>query len=182
MEVAYRFSQPQLKWGAFGHWRESMAAIHRDWLFDRSSLTRRLRALSDDEFEVIPLREAVGPILPEECRVLGLQPGVMGWIREVYLTGFGRPWVYARSVINHRDVEESDSALLQLGNVPLGSLLFGEKPYKRSEIEVCRYRDAINASSRVAYPLWARRSVFSRGQTRVLVHEMFLPALWEELS
>lgn len=179
MEVAYRFSQPQLEWRAYGHWRWSMAAMHRDWLFDRSSLTRRLRALSDDDFEVIPLREAVGPILPEECWVLGLQPGGMGWIREVYLVGSGRPWVYARSVIDHRD---SDSALLQLGNVPLGSLLFGDKPYKRSEIEVCRYRDASNASSRPAYPLWARRSMFSRGQTRVLVHEMFLPALWEELT
>ncbi|WP_157295832.1 chorismate--pyruvate lyase family protein [Pseudomonas sp. GM78] len=159
-----------------------MAEIHRDWLFDRSSLTRRLRTLSDDEFEVILLRETTGPILPQECRVLGLRLGVMGWIREVYLAGFGRPWVYARSVINHCDPEDNDSALLQLGNVPLGSLLFGEKPYKRSEIEVCRYRDACNASSRPAYPLWARRSVFSREQTRVLVHEMFLPALWEELS
>jgi chorismate--pyruvate lyase len=159
-----------------------MATTHRDWLFDRSSLTRRLRTLSDDEFEVIPLREAVGPILPEECRVLGLQPGVLGWIREVYLAGFGRPWVYARSVINHLDIAGSDCALLQLGNIPLGSLLFGEKPYKRSEIEVCRYRDVCNASSRPASPLWARRSVFSRGQTRVLVHEMFLPALWDELN
>nr|AAF01449.1 unknown [Pseudomonas sp. YH102] len=182
MEVAYRFSQPHLEWNSYGHWRSSIAATQREWLFDRSSLTRRLRTLSDNEFEVIPLREAAGPMLPEECRVLGLQPGVTGWIREVYLAGFGRPWVYARSVISHCDVEGSDSALLQLGNIPLGSLLFGENPYKRSEIEVCRYPDACNASSRPAYPLWARRSVFSRRQSRVLVHEMFLPALWEELS
>ncbi|MFJ3486122.1 chorismate--pyruvate lyase family protein [Pseudomonas sp. NPDC090202] len=159
-----------------------MPAIHRDWLFDRSSLTRRLRKLSDGEFQVIPLCETEGPILPEECRALGLQPGSTGWIREVYLVGFGRPWVYARSVIDHRDVEASDSALLQLGNAPLGSLLFGEKPYKRSEIEVCRYHDDGQSDSRSVYPLWARRSVFSRGQSRVLVHEMFLPALWDELS
>jgi chorismate--pyruvate lyase len=182
MEVAYRFSEPQLKWNSFGHWHSSMASTSRDWLFDRGSLTHRLKVLSDDEFKVILLREEAGPILPEECRLLGLQSGVMGWIREVYLAGFGRPWIYARSVINHRGAERSDSALLQLGNVPLGSLLFGDTPYQRSEIEVCRYRDASNASSRPAYPLWARRSVFSRGPTGVLVHEMLLPALWEELS
>ncbi|MCW8277434.1 chorismate lyase [Pseudomonas sp. PCH199] len=182
MQVVYRFSEPALKWSSIGHWRSSMASTCRDWLFDRESLTRRLKALSDDEFKVIPLREEPGPILPEECRLLGLQPERTGWIREVYLAGFGRPWIYARSVIDHRDPDDSDLALFQLGNIPLGSLLFGDKPFERSEIEVCRYREACNASSRAAYPLWARRSVFSRGQTRVLVHEMFLPALWEELS
>ena len=96
MEVAYRFSEPRLKWNSFGHWRSTMASTSRDWLFDRGSLTRRLKALSDNELKIIPLREEAGPMLPEECRLLGLQPGVTGWIREVYLAGFGRPWIYAR--------------------------------------------------------------------------------------
>ncbi|AWY38431.1 chorismate lyase [Pseudomonas putida] len=182
MEAAYIFSQAQLQWNSIGHWRSSMAATCRDWLFDRGSLTRRLKALSDNQLQVIPLREEAGPLLPQECRLLGVPPGTIGWIREVYLSGFGRPWVYARSVIDHLNCEVSDSELLQLGNIPLGHLLFGDPPYQRSEIEVCRYRDACNAGSHPADPLWARRSVFRREQTQVLVHEMFLPALWEELS
>lgn len=182
MQVVYRFSEPALKWRSIGHWRYSMASTCRDWLFDRDSLTRRLKSLCDGELNVVPLREGTGPILPEEGRLLGLNPGVTGWVREVYLAGFGRPWIYARSVISHLDSDHNDSALFELGNVPLGSLLFGATPYQRGEIEVCRYRDACNASSRPVYPLWARRSVFNRGKTRVLVQEMFLPALWEELS
>jgi chorismate--pyruvate lyase len=182
MEVAYHFSKPQLKWNSIGHWRSLMASTSRDWLFDRGSLTHRLKVLSDDEFKVIPLREESGPLLPDECRLLGLQSGVMGWIREVYLAGFGRPWIYARSVVAHHDSDSSESALFNLGDVSLGTLLFGDKPYQRGEIEVSRYPDACNASSRPAYPLWARRSVFSREQVSVLVYEMFLPALWEELS
>jgi chorismate--pyruvate lyase len=177
MQIAYRFSLPGLEWNADVHWRSLMASTSRDWLFDRGSLTRRLKVLSDDEFMVIPLREEAGPIPPEECQLLGLQPGRMGWIREVYLAGFGRPWVYARSVTVTLDTVASDSAVCQLGNVPLGSLLFGDTPYQRSEIEVCRYQDACNASIRPAYPLWARRSIFSREQTSILVQEMFLPAL-----
>ncbi|VVO45272.1 chorismate--pyruvate lyase family protein [Pseudomonas fluorescens] len=182
MEVVYHFSKPQLKWNSKGHWRSSMASTSWDWLFNRGSLTHRLKVLSDDEFKVIPLREEPGPLLPDECRLLGVRPGVMGWIREVYLAGFGRPWIYARSVVAQHDPDSSVSALCNLGDVSLGSLLFGDTPYQRGEIEVCRYPDACNASSRPAYPLWARRSVFRRGHVRVLVHEMFLPALWEELS
>jgi chorismate--pyruvate lyase len=182
MQVVYRFAQPGLQWKTGAHWRSAMASTSRDWLFDRGSLTRRLRTLAEDEFEVIPLREEAGPIPPQECLLLGLQPGAMGWIREVYLVGFGRPWIYARSVIGRLDLNDSDSALFQLGSLSLGSLLFGDKPYQRSEIEVCRYHDACNASSRSSYPLWARRSIFTRKQTNILVHEMFLPALWEELS
>ncbi len=180
--MIYRFSQPGLQWNTIAHWRSLMASTNRDWLFDKGSLTRRLRALSDDEFKVIPLREEAGPILPQECQLLGLPPGGRGWIREVYLVGFDRPWIYARSVVGDRDTDGSDSALFKLGSVPLGTLLFGEKSYQRGEIEVCRYEDACNASRQPAYPLWARRSIFSREQTNILVHEMFLPALWEELS
>jgi chorismate--pyruvate lyase len=182
MQVVYRFSQPGLQWSTSNHWRSLMGATSRDWLLDRGSLTRRLRLLSDDELKVIPLREETGPLLPDECRLLGMQSGATGWIREVYLAGFGRPWIFARSIIGHPDPAGNDSTLFQLGDVPLGSLLFGDNPYQRSEIEVCRYQDACNASSRAAYPLWARRSIFSRQQIRILVQEMFLPALWEELS
>jgi chorismate--pyruvate lyase len=121
-------------------------------------------------------------ILPHEADVLGLQLGAIGGVREVYLVGFGRPWVFARSIIVNSGSIEEGSALLQLGNMPLGDLLFGDGSFQRSEIEVCRYHDACNASARSTYPLWARRSVFKREKTHVLVQEMFLPALWEEMS
>jgi chorismate--pyruvate lyase len=182
MERPYRFSQLHMEWNSYDHWHLKMNATQRDWLFDRHSLTRRLRVLCNDEFNVIPLHEAAGAVFPEESRELGIQPEAIGWIREVILAGFGRPWIYARSVINSFNNDGGDSDLLQLGNVSLGSLLFGERPYKRSEIEVCRYRDNCNTNIRPDHPLWARRSLFSRGKSRVLVHEMFLPALWESLG
>lgn len=181
LQVRDRFMQPGARWhmGSDGH--SLMNPITRNWLLDRGSLTRRLKLLSGNEFQVIPLRNEAGPLLPEECKLLELETGAIGWIREVYLAGLGRPWVFARSIITSLDREAGDSPLFGLGEVPLGTVLFGNAPYQRSEIEVCRYMENGQTGQPDDEPLWARRSIFRRQKNRILVQEMFLPELWDEL-
>ncbi len=176
-----RFLQPGARWHRSSDCHSLMNPVTRNWLLDRGSLTRRLKLLSGQAFQVIALRDEAGPLLPEECKRLDLEQGASGWIREVYLAGLGRPWVFARSIITCLDREAVDSPLIGLGEVPLGTVLFGEAPYQRSEIEVCRHLENGQAGQQDAEPLWARRSLFSRGRNRVLVQEVFLPTLWDEV-
>ena len=54
-----------------------------DWLFDQGSLTRRLTALSDGAFSVLPLLEGWQTLRKDECTALELPEGSRGWVREV---------------------------------------------------------------------------------------------------
>ncbi|WP_426116780.1 chorismate--pyruvate lyase family protein [Pseudomonas sp. DSP3-2-2] len=137
--------------------------------------------LSGNELQIILLRNEAGPLLPEECKLLELETGAICWIREVYLAGLGRPWVFARSIITSLDREAGDSPLFGLGEVPFGTVLFGNAPYQRSEIEVCRYMENGQTGQPDDEPLWARRSIFSRQKKSHSCPGNVLPELWDEL-
>lgn len=149
-----------------------------DWLFDQGSLTRRLTRLSDEQFSVTPLFQAWQPLRDEECDALGVGRGSEGWVREVYLSGHGQPWVFARSVVARQALAASDLALEGLGNRSLGELLFCDQAFVRQPIEVCHYPAPWLPAEQRASGLWARRSRFDRGPLAVLVAEVFLPPLW----
>jgi chorismate--pyruvate lyase len=155
------------------------AALQRDWLFDQDSLTRRLTALSNDRFSVLPLHEGWQILRQDETSALGVPAKAQGWVREVFLRGNDQTWVFARSVAARSALEGSGLALDQLGSRSLGELLFSDRAFLRGELEVTRYPanwlpDAVRHEQ-----LWARRSCFRRGELAVLVAEVFLPALWQ---
>ena len=149
-----------------------------DWLFDEGSLTRRLTALADGAFRVEPLLEGWQTLRDDECQGLDHPPGSSGWVREVYLHGHDRPWVFARSVAARSALEGSGFDLALLGTRSLGELLFSDSAFERGPIEVCRYPAAGLPAEVRAEGLWGRRSRFSRGALGVLVAEVFLPSLW----
>jgi len=153
-------------------------ATTRDWLFDQGSLTRRLTRLSRDHFSVTPLHEQWQVLRADECQALGLADGSSGWVREVYLRGHGTPWVFARSVAGRQALEADGLALDALGSRSLGELLFTTPAFQRQLIEVCHYPAPWLPAEQACEGLWARRSRFDRGALKVLVAEVFLPALW----
>ena len=153
-----------------------------DWLFDQGSLTRRLTALSDCAFSVLPLHEGWQTLRQDECTALDLPEGSRGWVREVYLRGHQQPWVFARSVAAHSALEQGGLNLEDLGTRSLGELLFCDHAFERGPLQVCHYpRDWLPVADRADH-LWARRSRFVRGTLSVLVAEVFLPPLWATLS
>ncbi|EMX6257476.1 chorismate lyase [Pseudomonas aeruginosa] len=151
-----------------------------DWLFDEGSLTRRLTALADGAFRVEPLLEGWQTLRDDECQGLDVPTGSSGWVREVYLHGHDRPWVFARSVAARNALEGSGFDLALLGTRSLGELLFSDSAFERGPIEVCRYPAAGLPAEVRAEGLWGRRSRFSRGALGVLVAEVFLPSLWDQ--
>lgn len=155
------------------------AALQRGWLFDQDSLTRRLTALSKDDFSVLPLHEGWQTLRLDETSALGVPAKAQGWVREVFLRGNGQTWVFARSVAARSALEGSGLALDQLGSRSLGELLFSDRAFLRGELQVSRYPAAWLPDAVRDDQLWARRSCFRRGELAVLVAEVFLPALWQ---
>ncbi|ENA34161.1 MULTISPECIES: chorismate--pyruvate lyase family protein [Pseudomonas] len=157
----------------------------RKWLFeDEGSLTQRLTQLSGNRFAVDVITEGWQPLRADECKALDAPPETLGWVREVFLLGTQTRWVFARSVATREALEASGFELAQLGQRPLGALLFSDNAFNRGPLEATRYPAGWLPQEEVQdqEPLWARRSVFRRDGLGVLVAEVFLPAFWQFLK
>ena len=170
------------RWLSSAQLHPGPTAALSDWLFDQGSLTRRLTALAEQQFSVVPLEEGWQPLRHDECLALGVPSGSQGWVREVYLRGHQQPWVFARSVAARSALQGSGLNLGELGSRSLGELLFSDHAFTRGAIQVCRYPTPWLPSAVRCESLWARRSCFQRGALAVLVAEVFLPELWAAAS
>jgi chorismate--pyruvate lyase len=148
-------------------------------------MTRALQRHVGDDVRVRVLREGTGTLLPDEVRALGSARQI-GHVREVALQTDGRAWMVARTVYFRR-THGARHALSSLGTRPLGELLFaGGAP--RWSLRECATLSAHaplfalirRAGGRVRPPCWARRTVFLFHGQRLLVTEIFLPAMFRE--
>ena len=148
------------------------------WLIDEGSLTRKLVALSKDQFEVQVLRQEVATPGAAEANALKMTQQTPVMIREVVLKGRGRPWVFARSILPMTTMTGRLAGLRTLSNQPLGELLFQDPSMTREPLEAaCLPARILSVPAALAAgdePLWARRSVFFLDQKPLLVSEVFL--------
>ena len=151
-----------------------------DWLFDASSLTARLQRRCPDRFRVELLSQKIDKPRLDELSVLGLQYGDSALIRQVKLICAGEPVVYARSVIPLTTLTGKERSYANLGNRPLGAMLFADRSMRRGPVMVSRLNET-DALSRFTGAgqggIWGRRSVFFVSDKPMLVSEYFLPAL-----
>ena len=185
-------------------WRPVLRAAPRGilpWLTDHDSLTAAVRARCC-ELRVRVLRQGLGRVLRDEAPLVGVRPGARVWVREVVLVADGVPWVWARSVARPGDLRTAWRDLAGLGNRSLGAALFADPRVGRGNLlaRALDWRDprgraagryllgagataahaSAGASGRRGAPLsalWGRRSLFCRGQGRILVTEVFAPAV-----
>lgn len=150
----------------------------KDWLYEPGSLTARLKKLSKQHFEVQQLREGWLPIRPDEAQALNVPLNTTAWVREVYLRGHGKPWIFARSIATKESLEKSGFPLASLGTKPLGEVLALHEAFVRGQLHVWNYPPHLLPSPYQNHNCWARRSCFSKGHLHVLVCEVFLPDLW----
>ncbi|WP_323752801.1 chorismate--pyruvate lyase family protein [Marinobacter sp.] len=165
------------------HWYRSLAAaglhnpeVHgpaRHWLQVEGSFTKALQQKCHSSFHVEVVREGFSEPSDEEARRLSIPRRQLAWIREVRLCGDGQPWVLARTIIPLSCLEGRGRRLLNLGNKPLGAYLFSSPEWVRGPLET-----GLCQSERTGQPQLARRSLFQRGQTALMVCEFLLPALY----
>ena len=154
-----------------------------DWLLSRESLTQKLKQCCQ-QFEVIVLGEQW--ITPNPAEWHG--PEQKLWLREVLLQLDGTPWVFARTLMSPQLLAEQQQ-LEQLGQRPLGELLFSGERFTAGEIEICHITPP-SAMSELASalkqtastPVWGRRRHFSCQQLPLIVAEVFLPAAEQAIT
>lgn len=144
-------------------------AVLRDWLTYEGLLTARLKSACQGTFRLQLLDQGSGPgLMVDEV-----------WLRRVILWCDNVPCVYAESHLPHEALSELPS-LRSLGNDPLGETLQDHPDVSRGEFDYALIQsprlpaplEAISES-----PLWARRSIFSVGFSRLTVAEAFLPGI-----
>lgn len=108
--------------------------------------------------------------------------GVITLVREVELLCDEQPWVFARTLIPATSLQRSVRRLTQLGEKPLGAVLFSDPKVHRGVTQIARLQpkhplfDAacIHIDDRPEM-LWARRTMFYLAGRPLLVNEIFLP-------
>ncbi|KZN60962.1 hypothetical protein N473_23290 [Pseudoalteromonas luteoviolacea CPMOR-1] len=161
-------------WGSFTQVADKAPVQIHERLVEQGSLTALLKSQSSS-FRVGVLGEQ--PLVPPPCimEALGEQTE-LAICREVLLFCDEQPHVYAQSWIS---LEANEHGLQNLGEKPLGEKLFEQSIWHRGELEVSCVDD-LQARAQLCElfgveerPVFARRSVFTKGSAKVLVCEIF---------
>ena len=159
----------------------------RDWLTHRQSLTARLLSCSA-HFQVQRLQQQSALCLQDEMRVLGFSWRVQVVEREVLLRCDDHFVVYAHTVLPLSANAHQWPLFASLGNKSLGTTLFNDPLVKRGALHFAHLRSTHPLMQRIVRlnlrgvetsRLYARRSLFERHGSILLVTEVFLPPLYD---
>jgi chorismate--pyruvate lyase len=158
----------------------------QNWLKTPSSLTAKLKDLCPN-LEVVVLSEKWEVPMVNEAQQLGLEIDQEVWVRCVFLKCHDRFWIYARTVIPDLSPNNPWQELQNLGNKPLGEILFDMPSVKRSAFEFSKdslaiwphLMDNLQDKTLAQKPGFARRSSFKQKGAPLLLTEVFLPSLLE---
>lgn len=169
--------------------RPSFSPIQKRWLTRSGALTHALRDLGTLELQV--LAEYPDGAHPDETHRLGRDPFDPVWVREIVMSINGTKCIAARSVTPLRASHGVWQGVRRLRSRPLADILYDDVAISRSDFEIARlsrqtalYRTVLaikvetQPSSHRLNGLLARRSVFWRQGSPLLVAECFLPAFW----
>jgi len=156
------FNPDNFQWRIFNP-QEGVPKHVCNWLLDGQSLTAKLRDKYKD-FKVNVLSQEQNNPYDCELKLLKVSSNQVFIVREVELIGSQIPVVIARSLI---PLTEDTKDILKIGAKPLGEILFNDPEIKRGHLEVGSFHN-----------LWARRSIFTIGKTKLLVSEIFLEPLY----
>lgn len=176
------------QWRDVPAWRPGrVPAAVRAWLRLETSMTHALRQTFSTGLHVRVLHDAAGALLPDEASALGTRC-YGGHVREVALRDERQTWVVARTVYMRRSHGEHRE-LATLGSRPLGDLLFaaGQPRWRLRQYAALQARMPLfalvrRAAGDVRAPCWARRTVFLFEHQRLLVTEIFMPAMFRPVS
>ena len=149
------------------------------WLFDTSSLTARMICLCDGKFSVKVISQRWQKIGADESAVMLLRGTSSALVRKVVLCCDKQPLVYARTVIPASTIQGAKRRYANMGNRPLGAMLFADRTMRREVVQVAKLPagNEIYRYTKSQEEIWGRRSVFRVAEKPILVSEYFLPEL-----
>ncbi|WP_029686453.1 chorismate lyase [Tatumella saanichensis] len=155
----------QLQWVPFS--APQLSPDISDWLSEEGSLTARFERHCQ-QLTVKVVREgfvAKTTLLPHETGDTAFDHADRYWLREVILYGDGKPWLSGRTVLPEGTLSGPETALLALGESPLGRFLFTSSQLSRDFI-LPGHSDG----------LWGRYSLLRLSGKPLILTELFLPA------
>ena len=117
----------------------------------------------------------------EEASAMSLNHVGSALVRQVLLCCGDKPLVYARTVIPVTSIQGAQRRYVNMGNRPLGAMLFADRTMRREEVQVAMLPDWHEANQYAASDerVWGRRSVFRVTGKPLLVSEYFFPELFK---
>lgn len=165
--------------------KSSVSTEMSDWLTNRQSLTSRLMARCE-QFRVQRLQQQVARCLSDEFEVIGFSKRIHVTERDVLLRCDDVAVVYAHTILPLSANANQWPLFTSLGNKSLGTTLFNDLLVVRGDLHFARLRATHPLMRRIAKlnllggetsNLYARRSLFTRRGSSLLVTEVFLPAM-----
>ena len=134
------------------------------WLVEDGPITKRISAKED--FELNLIRDEIGEVDEEDKKYLGDTKGDIK-VREVILLGNKTPKVYAKSLIPVNTIEKGFSKLGNLGNMPLGDILFEKDIFNKIDVLYSFFSHKSNI-------FWGRKTKYLVNNLPFSVMEVFL--------
>jgi chorismate--pyruvate lyase len=180
----------KMRYSTLANWhthlnRYASSKTMSDWLSDRQSLTARLLARCE-EFRVQRLQQREARCLQDEFETIGLAKRSQVMERDVLLVCDDVAVVYAHTVLPLSANASQWPLFATLGNRSLGTTLFNDPQVERGALHFARLRLTHPLMQRIAglnlleaqtSSLYARRSLFTRKGSSLLVTEVFLPTI-----
>ncbi len=155
------------------------------FLFHKGSLTHYIQQHCTGSFSIELISEAWILPMSDEAQLLSLQNDEFTFIRKSRLKCDNQTLVYARTVIPKKTLEGENHKLTNLGEEPLGNILFNDSSTYRSEMRYAEipvdcelHKEAIN-KLKITSELCGRQSQFFIKEQPLLITEIFLPAILE---
>ncbi|MGR9107462.1 MAG: chorismate--pyruvate lyase family protein [Gammaproteobacteria bacterium] len=152
------------------------------WIYETSSLTRRLKKNCGIDFRVGLLNQGWARPWPDEAQVLGMKPQRYALVREVQLFCSRRALIIARTVIPLDTLKGAQRRLSSLGTRPLGEVIFTYPALLRhrldlTQVQLSDWNPEIRETLAIESSIWGRRTVYGIAGRKLLVCEFFLPAV-----
>ena len=168
------------------HWQNPIAdnipKYLLNWLVEPSSLTARLKRHCS-QFRVEVLGQQIELCQSHEANdVIKVNEQVL--VREVLLYCDDVPQVFARSLLPLSTLTDDEQQLAELGNQPLGQVLFNNPSLVRKNLTIATFDQSSSVGQLVKslsidvddqFIMWGRSSLFFVHQKPLMVAEVFLP-------
>jgi chorismate--pyruvate lyase len=170
----------------------SLSTLLKDWLLDEGSLTARLKSHSEHFMVKVIGEQQQLCSAAEACDLIKVGEPVL--VREVILYCDNVPQVFARSLLPLSSLTGEEQVLANLGEQPLGQVLFNNPSLQRLRLELSSFAsnssvvnlatqlaakhddsETVNTSKIPTQTLWGRRSIFMLENKPLMVAEVFLP-------
>ena len=174
-------------WYPLDRQRLTIPRLIKPWLHEPDSLTQALiDCYLASQFRVKVYFQGKQTASRTEQHRLQIPARRQAIVREVQLYSGTQPTVFARTLIPVTHLKGQARRLGQLGEKPLGAVLFADPRTRRLAVEITQlsiqhslYSRASQAIGTQPSIIWGRRTLYQYAGQRLLVNEFFMPNIQE---